>query len=104
MSVILRMQAAERLAGTMPGLNHRQRALLGRALRHPGDRYTYRGHANSHGVVLQTARADLLHLTSLGLLDAGFEGRRRVFISPDDLGARLRAGDTAGTSWRDGKF
>ena len=88
-----RMQAAERLAGDLPGLNHRQRALLGHALRHPNHRYTYKSHANSHGVVLQTARVDLLDLTHHGLLDAGVEGRRRVFISPDDLGARLRAGN-----------
>lgn len=85
-----RMQAAERLAGDLPGLNHRQRAVLGHALRHPGYRYTYQSHATSHNVVLQTARTDLLDLTSHGLLDAGVEGRRRVFISPDDLGARLR--------------
>ena len=86
-----RMQAAERLAGDLPGLNHRQRALLGHALRHPEYRYTYQSHATSHDVVLQTARADLLALTSHGLLDAGMEGRRRVFTSPDDLGARLGA-------------
>ena len=85
-----RMQAAERLAGDLPGLNHRQRAVLGHALRHPGFRYTYRSHATSHSVVLQTARVDLLNLTSYGLLDEGVEGRQRVFISPDDLGARLR--------------
>ena len=85
-----RMEAAERIAGDLPGLNHRQRALLGHALRHPRYRYTYRSHATSHDVVLQTARADLLDLTFHGLLDASIEGRRRVFISPDDLGARLR--------------
>ncbi len=85
------MQTAERLARDLPGLNHRQRALLGHALRHPGFRYTYRSHANSHSVVLQTARTDLIDLTSHGLLlDVGLEGRRRVFISPDDLGVRLR--------------
>ena len=86
-----RMQAAERIAGDLPGLNHRQRALLGHALRHPRYRYTYRSHSTSHGVVLQTARTDLLDLMSDGLLDGGMEGRQRVFISPDDLGERLRA-------------
>ena len=90
-----RMQAAERIAGGLPGLNHRQRALLGHALRHPGHRYTYRSHGTSHGVVLQTARTDLLDLASLGLLDGGVEGRRRVFTSPDDLGARLRTTNSA---------
>ncbi len=88
---IERMQAAERLAGDLPGLNRRQRAILGHALRHPEYRYTYQSHATSHDVVLQTASADLLDLTSHGLLDAGMEGRRRVFTSPDDLGARLVA-------------
>ena len=90
---IERMHAAERIAGDLPGLNHRQRALLGHALRHPGYRYTYQSHRTSHGVVLQTARTDLLDLLSVGLLDGGMEGRQRVFISPDDLGARLRAGN-----------
>lgn len=88
-----RMQAAERLAGELPGLNHRQRAVLGHALRNPKHRYTYKSHANSHSIVLQTARTDLLGLTIHGLLDADVEGRRRVFISPDDLGDRLRAGN-----------
>ena len=86
-----RMQTAERIAGSLPGLNHRQRALLGHALRHPGYRYTYQSHGTSHDVVLQTARTDLLDLTSHGLLDGDVEGRRRVFIAPDDLGTRLRA-------------
>jgi len=85
-----RMRVAERLAGGMEGLNHRQRALLGHAIRHPGHRYTYRSHANSHEVVLQTARTDLLDLVTLQLLEAGREGRRRVFVSPDDLEERLR--------------
>ena len=89
---IERMHAAERIAGDLPALNHRQRALLGHALRHPGYRYTYQSHRTSHGVVLQTARTDLLDLMSHGLLEGGVEGRQRVFISPDDLGARLRAG------------
>ena len=71
---IERMQAAERLAGDLTGLNHRQRALLGHALRHPGYRYTYRSHGTSHGVVLQTARTDLLALASHGLLDGGNGG------------------------------
>lgn len=87
---LLRMHAAEHLAGELPGLNHRQRALLGHALRNPLHRYTYRSHANSHGVVLQTARADLLSLTDSGLLDGGLDGRQRVFVAPSDLAARLR--------------
>ena len=50
--------------------NHRQRALLSHALRHPRHRYTIHGHRNSHNVVYQTARTDLLALQKSGLLDA----------------------------------
>ncbi len=85
-----RTRAAEQVAGSVPGLNHRQRALLGHALRNPGVRYTYQSHANSHNVVRQTARTDLIALYDLGLLDSGKEGRQMTFIAPDNLTARLR--------------
>ena len=84
-----RTRAAERVAGNLPGLNHRQRALLGHALRNPGARYTYRSHATSHGVVRQTARTDLFALMNQGLLDRGQEGRQVTFIAPEDLTTRL---------------
>ncbi len=84
-------RAAERVAGELPGLNHRQRDLIGHALRNPGHRYTYISHANSHDVVRQTARTDLLALVRRGLLEQSIEGRQTVFEAPYDLEARLKA-------------
>ena len=73
-------------------LNHRQLALLAHALRHPDAAYTIREHRTSHGVVYATARADLLRLAELGLLDRRRAGRKTlVFDTPPDLEARIRA-------------
>ena len=82
--------AAERLLRSLPSVNHRQRALIGHALRKRGFRYTFQSHATSHGVTRQTARSDLLALAKLGLLDATRQGRRVEFIAPDDLNERLQ--------------
>ena len=72
-------------------LNPRQLALLGHALRHPEHVYTIRSHQTSHGVAYATARADLLELAELGLLEPGRRGRAYVYHVPRDLEARLRA-------------
>ena len=88
---IERTRAAERAAGELPGLNHRQRTLLGHALRNPGARYTYLSHARSHDVARQTARTDLIALKNQGWLDIGKDGRQVVLIAPEDLAARLGA-------------
>jgi Fic family protein len=72
-------------------LNHRQLALLGHALRHPGTRYTYKSHANSHRVTRQTARTDLLELEQLGLLLKRKAGREVAFVSASDLREALSA-------------
>lgn len=71
-------------------LNHRQLALLSHALRQPGGQYTFRSHANSHGVVYQSARSDLLDLHARGLLERRKSGRAFVFHAPPDVAARLR--------------
>ena len=71
-------------------LNHRQRALLLNALKHPDKRFTIAEHQNAHGVVYQTARADLLGLAEAGLMQQHREGRAHVFIAAVDLARRLR--------------
>jgi len=70
-------------------LNYRQKALLTHALKHPGASYRVEGHQKTHSVVYQTARADLLTLVELGLLDKVKEGRAYVFIAPEDLARRV---------------
>lgn len=79
----------ERLLGRAEGFNRRQLALLGHALRHPDGRYTYQSHANSHGVVYQSGRTDLLDLEQRGLLLRRVVGRAHEFMPVPDLPARL---------------
>lgn len=71
-------------------LNHRQLALLGYALRHPDARFTIEGHQTSHRVVYQTARTDLLKLSSAGFLDLSRSGNKMVFTPAPDLERRLQ--------------
>lgn len=73
------------------GLNHRQLALLTRAVRHPGETYTIASHRRSHAVTYDTARTDLLALAERDLLTKRKEGRRFVFASPADLSQRLES-------------
>lgn len=71
-------------------LNHRQLALLAHAIRHPGAEYTIRSHLTSHAVAYATARADLLRLADLGLLERRRVGHRRyLFWAPTDLAERV---------------
>lgn len=70
---------------SLPFLNHRQLRLLSHALRHPGFTYTVRSHQTSHGVVNNTARADLVELVRRGLLVGSRRGRTHVFVAPHNL-------------------
>ena len=82
----------QRLESVLRGLidlNHRQRALLGHALRHPNYRYTIEEHRMSHGVVYQTARTDLLDLVARELLVARKVSNRWRFAAAANLEARL---------------
>jgi len=69
--------------------NARQLAVLGRALRLPSTRFTIASHRNSHRVVYQTARSDLLGLVAAGLLVQRRRGRAFVFEAAPDLAERL---------------
>lgn len=84
------IRAVERVLKPSVGLNHRQLALLGHALRHPDARYTIGSHQRSHDVVYQTARTDLHDLSDRALLDRRKIGRRYVYSPPSDLVERLQ--------------
>ena len=70
-------------------LNHRQQALIIHALRHPFQEYTIASHQRSHGIAYGTARADLLELVNLELLEQGKRGKAMVFDVSVQLKERL---------------
>ena len=69
--------------------NHRQRALVGHALRHPQQIYTIQSHQTSHGVVYETSRRDLMELHERGLLSKWKSGKTWLFMPTEDLEERL---------------
>jgi Fic family protein len=74
----------------LEGLNHRQRALLQHALKHPGGfTYTIESHKNSNRISYSTAHSDLLDLAARGLLRQRKLGRGFVFTPAPDLGEKL---------------
>ena len=73
------------------GLNLRQKELVRHALRHPGHRYTIESHKNTHGVVYQTARKDLLELAKKGfLIQVRDQGKRFAFVPSERMMEKLR--------------
>jgi len=70
-------------------LNHRQKAILSHALRHPNSLYTAQSHAASHGISFNTAKTDLSGLVSKQLLDIMPSGRPVRYRAPSDLESRL---------------
>lgn len=70
--------------------NHRQAELIRHALKHPYQQYTIGSHQQSHHVVYQTARTDLLDLEARGMLELKQASRPMVFRVPKDLASRLR--------------
>jgi len=70
-------------------MNHRQQALIQHALKHPDFIYTIESHRNSHRVVYQTARTDLLMLAKKRYLEKIRVGRTFRFRIPKDLPKRL---------------
>lgn len=84
-----KLRRIERQLHGMVVLNHRQRALLSHALRHPHYRYTIRSHQICHNVVYQTARMDLLNLVERGLMTIEKIGKRGYFTAVGDIEKRL---------------
>jgi len=84
-----RLQAIENQLRGIIVLNHRQRALIGHALRHPHHRYTIKSHQISHNVVYQTSRLDLLDLENRGLLDSRKIGKTWYFTPVSNLEEKL---------------
>lgn len=60
-------------------LNHRQRDLIGSALKHPNRNYTVKGHQTVHNVAYQTARTDLLELVELYFFEKRKRGKSWIF-------------------------
>ncbi len=89
------LRKVERAIEGAGDLNHRQLALLSHAARSAGQIYTFRSHATSHNVTVETARTDLLHLWRRELLERRKSGRRYVFEPPADLTDRLTGADRA---------
>jgi Fic family protein len=83
------VRKTEDLIRNSASLNHRQLALLSHAMRHPDTVYTIESHRNSHRVVYETARSDLLALERRGLLVRSKTGRAFAFMAVDDLYDRL---------------
>ncbi|MFC1758182.1 Fic family protein [Planctomycetota bacterium] len=67
------------------GLNHRQRALVSHAIRHPNTNYTIQSHQSSHGVTYETARTDLANLRDRRLLAERKVGRALNYRAVDNL-------------------
>jgi len=86
------VQAVERLIRTS-SLNHRQRALLSHALRHPDQPYTTQSHQGSQRVSYQTARNDLVDLQNRGLLTSSKIGKTDYFRAVPSLAEKLKETD-----------
>ena len=70
-------------------LNHRQIALINRALKRPESIFYVQSHRGAHNVTYETARSDLLKLVELGLLEKSKLGKAFTFTAVRDLKKRL---------------
>lgn len=72
-------------------LNFRQLALLRHALKHPRFSYVIEEHQRSHGISYDVARKDLLAMAEeFKLLTKAKDGKKYLFVVPDDLERRIR--------------
>ncbi len=82
------VRETEQLLRATDDLNHRQIALVGRALRHPADDVTIESHRRSHGSAYDTARKDLLDLAARGWFTQHKRANAFVFRPVPDLAKR----------------
>lgn len=90
--IIRRTQEAKKLEMKLRSIlifNHRQRALINHALKHPRYNYTVKGHQISHKISYQTARTDLLGLVKMGLLENTKYNKTWYFTPVPDLEDKL---------------
>ena len=72
-------------------LNHRQRAILLNALKHPGKAFTIAVHKRTHDIAYDTARSDLVGLVEAKLMRQHKEGKAHAFVAVPGLSSRLDA-------------
>ena len=87
------LKEAGKLVRRMPELNHRQQEIVNHAIHHPDAVYTIVRHMRIHGIVYQTARADLLRLVQKKILTMERDGRMYVFSPARNLSRIFRTGD-----------
>jgi Fic family protein len=86
----LEMKELESQIRALDLFNHRQVELIRHALKYPYEHYTIEGHRESHNIVYQTARTDLLDLEKRGVLEKIMIGKKMTFSAPKDLAVKLR--------------
>jgi Fic family protein len=85
-------QLQQALAQVPGQFNHRQIALIDYAIKHPDTSFTAQSHGQSHNVVRETARQDLLALESRDLLEKRRIGRQHAWFPVRDFTHRLMEG------------
>ncbi|MBN2248562.1 MAG: hypothetical protein JW733_07670 [Coriobacteriia bacterium] len=87
-SIDARVTENERLRAQLrfdPTLNHRQRTILGRAIRLPGATFFIDYHKRSYDIAYSTARADLIGLVDRGYMRVRRDGHAYVFTAAPGL-------------------
>ena len=83
----------ERLLQDHPQLNHRQRAMMGDAMKHPSAGFTVKEYEGKYRITYNTANADLKVLVEFGLLTKSKRpegGKGGVFQVAPDVRRRLK--------------
>lgn len=90
-----RITEAAKFLRSQSELNHRQKAVISHALKHPDAVYTIQEHQGSHNVCYATARADLIHLADAGYLVLVHRKKRLLFSPHAELLRQIRKAFTS---------